>query len=249
MDNGKSYVFEITPFAPDTMPMSRLAEYMADLAQLLGSDHNVHFVELTAGSARLAYIVDAEAIPKVTDRVHNARIGQGPKEAISAISRINRKLADDGGDGRIIEKGGAEIIEFPGKREEPAAFEGHAIQMDSLDGFLVRLGGKKEDVPIHFENREGRTFSGTSSRSVARTLAPHLFGAELRFFGLANWTMNPHGTWVLSRFLIQRFIILDDETLQESVSFLRNVPNNDWNQIADPWLVLQELRADEEVQC
>jgi len=248
MAGGRQFVFEITPFAPETMPMSRLADYMADLAQLLGNEQSVHFIDLSKGSARLAYSVDADAIPKVSDRVQKARIGQGPQEAVNAISRINRKLADDGGDGRIVETNGAEVIEFPGKKEQDTAFEGHVVQAEALDGFLVRLGGRKEEVPIHFENRQGRPFSGTSSRSIARTLAPHLFGAEIRFFGLANWTMNPQGIWILARFQIQRFAILEDETLEESVSFLRSVPDSDWELIDDPWALLRNLRAEGEVR-
>ena len=49
--------FVIDAYSPETLPMSRLAEYMAQLATLLGEKSHVHFVELAAGSAKLVHAV------------------------------------------------------------------------------------------------------------------------------------------------------------------------------------------------
>ena len=56
MNEDYEYRFRIDVFKPDTMPMGRLAEYMADLSQLLGEKEQVHFVRLEEGSKiELAY--------------------------------------------------------------------------------------------------------------------------------------------------------------------------------------------------
>jgi hypothetical protein len=40
-------------FTPQTLPMERLAEYIAGLAKLLGEQPNVHFRSIEAGSTVL----------------------------------------------------------------------------------------------------------------------------------------------------------------------------------------------------
>ena len=40
---GTEYRFKIDAYTPQTMPLVRLAEYMAELAQLLGEPTAVHF--------------------------------------------------------------------------------------------------------------------------------------------------------------------------------------------------------------
>ncbi len=49
--------------------MARLAEYLHELAVILGEPRAVHFVRLDAGSTVIIHKVEQEAIPKVTDRV------------------------------------------------------------------------------------------------------------------------------------------------------------------------------------
>lgn len=245
MKSEREFVFRITPFTPATMPMARLAEYMGDLAQLLGNEQSVHFLRVAEGSACLEYQVEDEAIFKVNERVAEARSGKGPAEASNAVLRINRRLTEDGGRGAIAEKAGAEIIQFPGKIIEEEAFSGQVIQHDFLDGYLVRLGGKREDVPIHFEDRNGRPYSGTASRSLARALGPHLFGGELRLFGSMVWAINSIGKWDLEKFHISRFEILEEDTLLDAVTRLRSIKGGDWESLKDPWAALSDLVGNE----
>jgi len=59
MPTGRELLeFVIDAYSPETLPMSRLAEYMAQLATLLGEKDHVHFVELAAGCARLIHAVE-----------------------------------------------------------------------------------------------------------------------------------------------------------------------------------------------
>lgn len=43
MENSQSLDFSIDVFSPETIPMSRLAEYLYELAALYGSQAFVHF--------------------------------------------------------------------------------------------------------------------------------------------------------------------------------------------------------------
>jgi hypothetical protein len=92
---GTEYRFKIDAYSPDTMPMARLAQYMAELATLLGEQNAVHFKRVTKGSTVLNARVDREATPKVRDRVAAVRAGDGGSEPRRAFNTLNRLLRDD----------------------------------------------------------------------------------------------------------------------------------------------------------
>lgn len=66
-------------FTPDTLAMWRLAEYMTDIADLLGEKPYVHFVQIDG--AVLVQDVEHEAYPKVSTRVHDLKRGEGSPDA------------------------------------------------------------------------------------------------------------------------------------------------------------------------
>jgi hypothetical protein len=61
MSGGEVYQFYIDAFTPETIPMARLADYMASFAELLGHCEYVHLEKLKPGS--LAVTARAEGIP------------------------------------------------------------------------------------------------------------------------------------------------------------------------------------------
>ena len=89
---GAEYRFKIDAYSPDTMPMSRLAQYMAELADLLGEQTAVHFKRITKGSTVLNATVDREAEPKVRDRVSSVRAGDATAAPIGLMARSTSSL-------------------------------------------------------------------------------------------------------------------------------------------------------------
>ena len=53
MNDQHEYRFVIDALSPDSLPMARLAEYMGELARLLGRPDQVHFERLEGGSTVL----------------------------------------------------------------------------------------------------------------------------------------------------------------------------------------------------
>jgi hypothetical protein len=62
----REYRFKITAYTPATIPMARLAEYMAELAVVLGEEEHVHFVRLQKGSTVLVHNIENEIFCKLT---------------------------------------------------------------------------------------------------------------------------------------------------------------------------------------
>ena len=52
--------FEIGALSPQTFPMERLGQYIADLGAMLGESEFVHFLRLEAGSTRIMPLLKTE---------------------------------------------------------------------------------------------------------------------------------------------------------------------------------------------
>ena len=73
--DGYEYKFIIDVFKPDTISMARLAEYMADLARLLGSEAQVHFDRLEESSLALVQTIEPAAYSTVQGRIRALEAG------------------------------------------------------------------------------------------------------------------------------------------------------------------------------
>ena len=219
---SREYRFKIDAYSPETLPMARLAEYLSDLAGLMGSRSAVHFSRLEPGSVVIVQTVDYEDIPKVERRIRSANRGDGPKDAMAAIRSIDKKLAEDNAVGHLLGSQNAEIIRFPG-RELPKPLEyGSIREAATIQGQLVRIGGR--DVTSHAMLQDGDVYYSNCElpRDMARDLSHHLYGPTVRMFGVGRWKRDSEGDWTLAHFKVESYSVLDDKGLSETVSEIRS---------------------------
>lgn len=221
--------FRIDAYSPATLPMGRLAEYMAELATMLGERDNVHFVELQEGSVQLVHVVEHEAYPKVDIRVRAVHAGDAPAEAMTAYRNLNRKLAEDNASA-VYEPygGGAEILAFPGVRAPKPMDLLPVEQPGNIDGVVIGIGGRatgRNMIPVIIDTGEG-PISCTATRLLAKQLATYIFDAPRRFQGTGYWHREANGAWILKRFQILAHEDLDDTPLIDVVSKLRAIPSD-----------------------
>lgn len=229
---GMEYRFRIDVFTPDTLPMARLAEYMAELARLLGEPANVHFKKLERGSAVLVQKVDWEAAPKVRERTARIRRSEASPEEIKAFSGLNVLLRQDNATAYLQEKAeepnrrSAIVLRFPGREEQPENFT-MVRQHGSIDGFINRIGGRDQTIHVGVE-QEGRQLSGChTTLAVAKELRHHLF-QTVRLFGRGKWGRDDSGKWTLEEFKIETFQPLEDKPLTDALAELRSIPT-EWS--------------------
>lgn len=241
MSKRRTFRFTIDgPYKPDTIPMGRLAEYMAEIATILGERANVHFVEVQPSSVAMVSAIEDEAYPKVEQRVVLTRRGEGPPDAVAAYQRTNRMLREDNGVGRLNDET-AEILTFPGREEaEPVRFPVFS-QGGTLDGVPCVVGGRGDWVPVHLESGP-IVRNCVARRDVAKQLARYIFTDEVRVSGIGRWSIADTGDWVLESFRIHDFEVLDQTPLTEVVEALHAIPNNGWEKVSDPWAELKKLR-------
>lgn len=216
------YRFVIDAYKPETIPMARLSEYMAQLAEVLGEKSSVHFRRLEAGSTVLISRVQREAVPKVNARAIAVRRGEAPRDALRAYRTINKMLREDNGDGYLVRKEvKAKLITFPGKNEAEEQFTSIAEQ-GAIDGIIVRIGGSDRSVHAILE-QQGEQLTGIwMSRAVGKQLAHKLF-EPVRLYGRGRWNRDADGNWNLKDFKVDRFEALDDAPLSAAIADLRTV--------------------------
>lgn len=93
---------------------------------------------------------------------------------------------------------------FLGVERTPGLTYGPFRERGSLDGVLIRVGGKDDTVPVHLLDGDKVHICNTN-REVARLLAPSLFGPNLRVHGEGRWERDQEGKWNLLRFDIRDF--------------------------------------------
>jgi len=238
-DQIATFHFKINGYTPSTLPMARLAEYMADLATLLGHEDHVHFIKVGRGSADLVHEVDPEEESGVVERIHLVKQGIGPAEAQKAFRELNRKLRDDKTDAKMV-RGRGKLLLFPGVKSETPQIYGPIVQPGTLEGRLIKLGGKDDTKPVHLMDKDHYYICNTSA-DVAKRLAPY-YEENVRVVGSGKWIRKEDGDWCLDHFNIVDFEPLNNDPFREVVGRLREIPENGWRDLDDPLRALAAIR-------
>lgn len=243
MNSPQTYDFRIDIWKPDTLPMSRLADYLGKLALLFGNKEHVHFMKVRKGSAIPEILVDEPAVPKVAARLKLASNPDAPEDLVRVSRDINRMLRDDNATGILRLKGGAKIIDFPGKKT-PLAEEAVVFEFGELDGVVIKIGGKDETVPVLLEGEDGVFYPCNTDRETARKLAPYIFGGSVRIAGRGKWRRTEERSWELEKFDIKTFELLDETSLVDVITAMRAIEGSDWNGLDDPQAELKRIRGE-----
>lgn len=236
------YRFEIDAYTPETMPLSRLADYLQDLSLLFGESQSVHLIKIEEGSTVPVLRVEREAETKVRERLQLVRANEGPPDAMRAAKQIDERLRRDNAKAVVVDPVDIKIIEFRGRDLNRLVEYGPFSQSGKLDGIPVMIGGIEEDyVPVHLRGRQGAVYNCYAKHSIAKELAPYLFSDYIRVEGTARWIRQRNGDWEMKRFTIKDFTVLDKKTLKETVDELRAIPA-EWKKHDDPYGELMKIR-------
>jgi hypothetical protein len=217
--SSEDYEFHIDAFTPSSIPMARLAQYISELASLLGNTENVHFSGIKKGSVRVVARVASEAAPKVRVRLNNARDPLASNDVRRHFKKIDEMLRSDNAVGNL-KRGTSNVIVFPGRKAATNDPYGPFTEASAMDGMVVRVGGADETAHILVENHERKVLSAECTRDLAVRLAPHLY-KSIRLIGTARWWRDETGECQLLNFRAKDFAVLDPDDLSMVVSRMR----------------------------
>lgn len=233
-------------FTPTTMPMARLAEYLADLAELLGHKESVHLVAIEPGSTQPVIYYDPLEEGRIFSRIRGAATGTGDPDAIKAFQSIDRRLKRDNGFGSLV-NGTAQLADFPGIRQPQPVIYPKFREHGTITGRLRRVGGKGTTIPIWIERPDRRMFYCESSEHISKQLSD--FYLEIvRVHGVGTYIRNEEGAWEQINFTIKSFDPepLTDQSIIDTFEKLRAIEGNGWNEVKDPLADLNRIRHGED---
>lgn len=216
------YAFRIIGPKPETIPMSRLAAYMAELAKLLGAPESVHFKEVLDKSVSIVAIAEAQSVAIISPRVREAAQNGNDADAAAPWRRLNEFLAEDGWTAELPLPKGGELISFPGKAKASKAIRS-VTQHTAIQGRLIRIEGGGDTVKIGLEIDGDLTAAGISLNATAAIQLAHRFHQFVRLSGEGKWSRNTNGTWSLDSLKATSFEVLEDEPLQETLGKLKEL--------------------------
>jgi hypothetical protein len=252
MTDFKDLRFEIkgkidnVDFTPTTLPMARLAEYLVDLAVLLGHKESVHLIEIQDGSAAPLVLYDALEEGRIFSRVRGAVDGTGHPDAIEAFQRIDRRLKRDDGSARLI-NGKAELADFPGVNQPQSDTYPKIRERGTITGRLRRVGGKGDTIPIWIERADAKMFYCEANEFLSKQLS-EFYLQIIRVHGLGTYERDENDKWVQTKFTIQGYdpTPLAEESIIATFDKLRAIEGNEWNEVTDPLAELSRIRHGED---
>jgi hypothetical protein len=221
MSDFLEYSFRIVGPKPDTIPMARLACYMAELAKLLGSPEAVHFKEILDQSVSIVAVADADQVALISPRIREAAQNDNDAEASGPWRKLNEFLAEDGWTAELPLPKGGEVIAFPGKLKVSKAIR-TVNQHTSVQGRLVRIEGVGDQVKVGLDIDGDLTARISINASYARELA-HCFHQHVRLSGEGKWTRDTDGRWFLENLKATAFEPLDDVPLAQTLNRLKEI--------------------------
>ncbi|UGQ47018.1 MFS transporter [Massilia endophytica] len=233
METPNALEFSIDIFKPETIPMSRLAEYMSELAALYGSEPSVHFKMLRSGSAVLEAVVDEVATEAVESRLRLVHDDAAPDDLKRAYQNLNGMLRSDKAVGQIKHPQGAVILAFPG-RDTPVQKTYRVKEVGVLDGVVIRIGGKDNTVPVWLKDSDGSIHKCEANSEMARELIKEYLSSPIRVSGQGDWLRGEDGLWTLEKFKITGWESLDEKPIADIVNAARNTKGNGWTELDDP---------------
>lgn len=245
MPKDWSYDLRVRGTVPRDLSLESLGELAKHLASLLGAEQHVRFAGLVQGSARIRAAVLEDGISTVQANVVGLRLLglEHPK-----VIRLNDYLRQRGWYAELRNRDGAVLLNMPGAlaANEPEHEVRIVRQVASVVGSVIKIGGRDESVPMQLRLDSGEYLDVTvKGRDRARELAPHLFGDELRFTGLATWRRDQEGAWRCETMLVESFETLDGRPLEALFAELGDVPGNGWKGFDDPIDEMARLRGGE----
>lgn len=236
-----TYSLRIKGFTPDTLPLSRLGEYVSALAELMGDDVSVHFHSVTKGSAQLKVKIEDNDVPLVVARVRQAPNADEGSPARRGYERIQSLLSSDKTSAEFRPQKGAVILKFPGAPKTQIRLP-VVKEYGELNGRIIKMGGRDETVPVAIRTPDDEVINCTATVEMALRLKPFLLvPIDVILCGMGRWKKADTGTWEPIEFKINDFSVMDFSGFTPGLENVR-ASGSGWDGVQDVAAELNRIR-------
>lgn len=214
--------------SPENIDINKVGKILQSMFAMLNGNKDIHFNNITKGSACLNFSVKEEEIQEIRNEIYNVSNGGGTKKQIKAkneIFSIFKKMDVTTAD-FCEDKPNSNIISFyniKNARAKKTSIE----EYGAISGELIRVGGKDNTIPVHIKNSD-KVYCCNTTKSIAKKLGNYLY-KNIKVKGNGKWIVDGNGRWILNEFAIDDFDVLnEDESIFNVIDKIKNIDGNDW---------------------
>lgn len=236
-----TYSLRIKGFSPQTLPLSRLGDYVSALADLIGEDVQVSFERVTKGSAQLNVLIDDNDVDVAVNRIRLAPSAEEGSLYRRGYEKIQSLLSADKTSAEFKPKNGATILKFPGAPKNSLRV---SIIKDSgeINGRIIKVGGRDETIPVSLRTPDGDIVNCTANVEMARKLKQYLLEPiDVILIGVGKWKRSEIGKWEAIDFRISEFSVINFDNIENEIDRVR-MAGSGWDNTQDVAQELSRLR-------
>jgi len=239
----KVFTLRIEGVNADNIPLEDIGAYLIDLSVIIGKEYTPRFHGIKRGSLLLSTKTPNEDEGSVKHRLSLVKTNDAPQDMVAAQIRISERLGvHRAKKAALLDSANNKVLEFPVIRPSVESYSIPRIsKAGTLQGKIIRIGGRKDDVPVDIEDVDGHVYNCRATRDVASKLAKEMFYPTVRVSGEGYWVRDDAG-WGVESFKIFDFELLDDDPLNVVVAELRETLEG-LNDIEDPFGALEGIRS------
>ncbi len=240
------FALRLKGVSPRKLPMSRLAEYLKEWAELIGPQNQPIFRGVKQGSTVLLAKVDGLQRTETRIRLLDAK-ARPDAGAAKYISNLKRMVGQDHVHGQIEDSKGKVLIELDAPPLVPSDEQEYIVpDSGTLDGTVVGVAGIDDTVHIRIQEESGATWSvELRDLEMARKFAKRFRADPIRVIVHGTWKRTSGGVWEPHNLVADGFEELEPGNALEVLNGFRAIPRNGWSELEDPQSTWRDLRGSE----
>lgn len=231
---------------PDSVPMGRIGEYIAEFAALLGPENKPRFKGIKKASTGFKAYVPAERVAPSRARMATARLNPDSQPGKHWRS-IQALMGDDAiAEAQVLDAQDNVIYVIFGNDPAPADVQTERVyQEGTVDGVVTGLVGADDTMHLHMRDGFDRDLKiVVRDEALARRILTRFRAGSIRLTVRGSWVRTGTG-WApeASKCTASSFEVLEDTPAASVFAEIARLPDNGWKDVDDPITTWADLRG------
>jgi hypothetical protein len=237
------YALHIKGVDLKSLPMSALAEYLKEFANLLGENAKPVLDGIVKGSVVVRAKQHGEH-PAITRNRLQIMQTNGDSVAAKSYQKLQTMLARDQARADVVDRQMKVVVSFAQiEAANERAIESIVHDTGTIDGRVVSITGADDTVHIKLMNDQQQEYKITvRDLGLAKELASKFRGPIVRVHVHGTWKRDINGKWIGHSIYADSLEELEEDSLLDVMSRLKAHPGG-WLAIEDPTAEWLEIRG------